>query len=79
MITAAKASVQVCVLCKATKSAYNVEITPFYEIGFCVGCFDFSDLAAQDSITKKGVTMHVLRVPERKPRISSCNSLSNHE
>ena len=26
--------------------AYNVEITPFYQIGFCVG--DFSDLAVQD-------------------------------
>ena len=48
MITAAKASVQVCVLCKATKSAHTVEITPFYEIGFCVGCVGFSDLAAQD-------------------------------
>ena len=28
--------------------AYNVEITPFYQIGFCVGCVDFSYLAAQD-------------------------------
>ena len=28
--------------------AYNVEITPFYQIGFCVRCVDFSVLAAED-------------------------------
>ena len=50
MITAAKAKyANMCFLQSyIIGCAYNEETTPFYQIGLCAGCVDFSDLAAQD-------------------------------